>query len=390
MAVCEGTIALAAAIRRKVFAVAPHIDVLVTADPDHVGYLTGYRTSLLDVDRDYLTAAVASRDDVRLVTGASDSAPALEFLPDPATIHRYGTFHFAGNHRPAPADAMPVATADFAAALLAAVAASLRHGHVLGIDVPDKCTADLLRDRFSDHRTIDGRPALLDARSTKLPEEVIRLEAAARCAEAGLERALHVVRPGMTERALAAVISHCMIDAGAVPRFLVVTSGERSARVDTYATAKIVEPGEIVRFDIGCTLDGYWADIARTAVVGEPTALQRDRYAALLSGQSAQLDLAKPGVSAADLFHAAVRTVRGTGLADYQRHHCGHGIGVAAHEPPTIALHEATALAEGMVLCVETPIYLPDWGGMMVEDMLGITADGHRRLTRSDRHLRIL
>jgi hypothetical protein len=86
--------ALAAKARRKVFAACrDDADIVVTTDPTHVGYLCGYRSVLLDADRTYRCAAVVSRDDAILVTGASDAAPALEVLRDPARIYRYGVFY---------------------------------------------------------------------------------------------------------------------------------------------------------------------------------------------------------------------------------------------------------------------------------------------------------
>ncbi len=87
--------AIAEKVRQKVFAAcdAP-VDIIITTDPTHVGYVCGYRSLLFDLMRDYRTAAIVARDKAVLITGASDVAAALEVLPDPACIYRYGMFFF--------------------------------------------------------------------------------------------------------------------------------------------------------------------------------------------------------------------------------------------------------------------------------------------------------
>jgi Xaa-Pro aminopeptidase len=146
-----------------------------------------------------------------------------------------------------------------------------------------------------------------------------------------------------------------------------------------------------VRFDVGCTYDGYWSDIGRTAVVGEPSDLQASRYRAILAGETAQLEVVRAGITGKELFDAAVDAVEAAGLAPYRRHHCGHGIGTSVYEPPSVSPMGADAvLREGMVLCVETPFYQIGWGGMMVEDCFMVTAQGCQLLTSTDRHMRVI
>ena len=228
------------------------------------------------------------------------------------------------------------------------------------------------------------------ARARKLPGEVERLRRAARLAETGIDAALAVARVGVTERELARVVASVMLDGGGRPGFVVVTSGERSALGDAEPTDRQVEVGDLIRFDVGCTVDGYWSDMARTAVMGEPDELQASRYAALLAGEQAQLDHARPGVTAAELFEIAVETVEGAGLAPYRRHHCGHGIGSDVYELPIVAPGHDVPLEPGMTFCLETPYYELGWGGMMVEDTIVVTDDGCEQFTISDRSLRVV
>ena len=126
---------------------------------------------------------------------------------------------------------------------------------------------------------------ILKARRTKLAEEIEKIADAAVITERGLAKAFAAARPGMTELELSTMIAGEMRAGGGVPRFVVVTCGERSALADAYATPAKLEKGDLVRFDLGCTVDGYWADMARTAVVGAATREQHQRYEALREGE---------------------------------------------------------------------------------------------------------
>jgi Xaa-Pro aminopeptidase len=204
-----------------------------------------------------------------------------------------------------------------------------------------------------------------------------------------MEKAFDYAKSGVTELELSTIISTEIIAGGGIPRFVVVTAGDRSALADAYATRSKLTNGDILRLDVGCTVEGYWADTARTAVVGTPAREQQQRYDALLQGELAQLGFARPGVSAGDLFNVAVKGVRKGALPNYQRSHCGHGLGISAHEFPTLnPANQGVEIQEGMVLCVETPYYELGWGGMMVEDIIVIRKDGNECLTKLPRELR--
>jgi Xaa-Pro dipeptidase len=383
---------LAYKVRKKVFAAFDQsVDALISTDPAHVGYLCGYRSLLFDLMRAYRSAAIVTRENVVLVTGASDVAAALEVLGDPACIYRYGVFFFeSSGGTGVDWSALPRLEATYSDALRAAIAAIVGPQHDVGLDCPNAWELQELKNLVP-ARCFDARPAIMKARRTKLREEIEKIAHAAAITERGLEKAFAQARAGVTELELSTAIACEMRAGGGVPRFVVVTSGERSALADAYATPLRLSEGDLVRFDIGCTVDGYWADMARTAVVGEPTREQQQRYDALLEGEEAQRALARSGVSAGDLFKVAVDRVRQGALPDYKRSHCGHGIGIDVHEFPTLnAAMQNVELEDAMVLCVETPYYQIGWGGMMVEDMIVIHPTGNDCLTRLPRELRRL
>ncbi len=382
---------IAEGARVKVFAACGEgVDGVVTVDPAHVGYLCGYRSILLDMDRTYRCAVIVTRGKTVLVTGASDAAPALEVLRDPASIYRYGKFFVYS--RPGKVDygALPKSESTFIDALRAAVKATLPASANVGLDASTPAELQELQSLVS-QRSFDARSSIIQARRIKTPEEIEKIRYAAQITERGMAKALRHAAAGVTELELSALIADEIRSSGGIPRFVVVTAGERAALADAYATRYQLQKGDLLRLDIGCTIDGYWADTARTAVIGTPTIEQRDRYRALLDGELAQLDLARPDIFASDLFTIAVENVRKGALPNYQRTHCGHGIGIAAHEFPTLnAANHEVIVEEGMVFCVETPYYEIGWGGMMVEDMIVIRKGGHELLTQLPRELQSL
>lgn len=183
-------------------------------------------------------------------------------------------------------------------------------------------------------------------------------------------------------------VATAMVAGGGAPRFVVVATGARSALADAFPSPNVCRTGDLLRFDVGCQLGGYWSDIARTAVHGEPTPLQSHRYDALLAGLHRELKVAAPGVTAGDVFDAAVETVEDRGLRPYRRHHAGHAIGLSIYEAPVVRAGEQMVLEPGMVFCLETPYYEPGWGGMMVEDTGVVTDRGFELFTSIDRSLR--
>ena len=357
-------------------------DWLVLSDPSNVVYATGYRSVGADLFGGHRSFAVVGPGGAFMVGSASDAGPATETAIAVDRYEPFGTFYFESASSPVADMAGRHGTPEEA---LAALAARIGLGGVIGMDAAAAGASDVLSGDV-----VDAAGWMAALRRHKLPEEVEVLRRAARLAEDAIDAAIAAAAVGVTERELAGVVASTMVAGGGHPRFLVVTSGPRSALADARATDRRLAGGDLVRFDVGCVLDGYWSDIGRTAVVGSPDDVSVARYEAILAGEEAQLDGARPGITAADLFHVAVDTVEAAGLTPYRRHHCGHCIGLDVYERPIVAPGDDTMLEPGMVLCVETPFYDLDRGGMMVEDALVITKEGCEVLTTSDRSLRVI
>jgi hypothetical protein len=165
----------------------------------------------------------------------------------------------------------------------------------------------------------------------------------------------------------------------------------------TTVPARELVPGDLIRLDIGCRYLHYFADTARTLVVGEASPTQRKAYAAIRAGVQAACERIRPGTRVSELFDVCMGTIRKSGLPDYERHHCGHSIGLEMYEPPMVVGGGRSSdifargldrpLEPGMIVNIEAPLYHLGFGGMNVEDTLLVTATGAEWLTLLDREM---
>jgi Xaa-Pro aminopeptidase len=351
--------------------------VIVATSPAAVVYCGGYRSMGYDTDPSLRMAVVFDREDWILVGPTADAWAASEAAAGRLRYFGYRTFFFAENERAEGLEEFR-RFQDFEEAVKAAID-SIGGGTARVALESVEPGAGL--SHLATIGTADTQAAFRRSRSIKDSVEVGLLRQAARTTERALHLALSDARAGVSELELAAVISAEMVRAGIRPGFIVATSGPRSAFADVHASARRLQAGDLVRFDVGGMLDGYWSDIATTAVVGEPSAEIRAVEAAIAAGQRAALGLVRPGAMTDAIFNGTVEAVRAAGLPKYQRHHVGHGLGLDSHEYPTIGPSNPVPLEPGMVVNVEAPYYRPGWGGLMYEATLLVTETGAELLT---------
>ncbi|CAH1658407.1 hypothetical protein CHELA20_53388 [Hyphomicrobiales bacterium] len=236
----------------------------------------------------------------------------------------------------------------------------------------------------------DAVPFMLAVRAVKLPGEIALLRAAARMTEAAIEAGMQAARVGVTDKEVAAVVAAAMSAGGGYPRNVTVVGGLDSAFADAFARERPLAPGDLLRFDVGCNYYGYKSDLARTAVMRESTPLQQTRYEALRLGLKAEVDTARAGVTAGEIFEAGLQGITEAGFPSVRRHHLGHAIGMSVYEQPVITPGSTAVLQAGSTFCLETPYYEPGWGGMMCEDTVIVTETGFTLISSMDRSLRIL
>ena len=194
--------------------------------------------------------------------------------------------------------------------------------------------------------------------------------------------------PGISEAELAGLAAAAMFrEAGRrVPGILTVTTGaEATATGGGVATGRIVQSGDLVLTDTSPWIDGGWSDTANAVFVGEPDRLTRDRFDAVRRALHEGIALCRPGVVARDV-DRQVREMLAEHGPTY-RHHTGHRIGASWSEEPRITPYCEERLEEGMVLALEPAIYLPGWGGIRLEHVFVVGADGNEILTRFEHTL---
>ena len=256
--------------------------------------------------------------------------------------------------------------------------------------------------------TVDGYRAVQDAargldlvrgerivealRAVKDESEVAALRAACATADAAFADVLASIRPGVTERALAADLESRMRRHGSeAPSFdTIVAAGANAAVPHHRPTDRPVVVGDFVKIDFGAVIDGYHSDMTRTVVVGEPTEWQRDIYELVAAAQQAGVDAVADGVATAAVDRAARQVIEAAGMGDRFVHGLGHGVGLEIHEAPALGSGSAGALGLAMVVTVEPGVYLPGRGGVRIEDTLVVGAAGAERLTLTTRDLLVL
>ena len=240
-------------------------------------------------------------------------------------------------------------------------------------------------------QTLAGR-VLRELRMRKSPEEVASLRRAASAIDEVHAQMGQWLRPGRTEREVAADIRDAIVAAGhATAEFAIVASGPNAASPHHEAADRVIQPGDVVVVDIGGRLpDGYCSDSTRTYAIGEPPAAFAAYYEVLQAAQEAQVTAVRPGLSAAALDAVGRDMIAAAGYGEYFVHRTGHGIGLDVHEEPYIVADSDLALEPGMAFSIEPGIYLPGRHGARIEDIVVCTVDGAERLNRTDRSLAVL
>lgn len=233
---------------------------------------------------------------------------------------------------------------------------------------------------------------LISLRQSKDEEEIQRMIAAQRIAEGALDQIVKEIKPGVTEKEIAARLQYLMLAGGAENMSFdpIVASGPNGSMPHAVPTDRKIQDGDFVTMDFGCIYQGYCSDMTRTVAVGEPTEEMRQVYHAVLDAQKAGIAAARAGVPGCVIHNAAWEVLKQAGYGDYFGHGFGHSLGLEIHEQPNANASNQAPLPAGAVISAEPGVYLPGKFGVRIEDVLYLTEEGSLDLTHSPKELIVL
>jgi Xaa-Pro aminopeptidase len=230
-----------------------------------------------------------------------------------------------------------------------------------------------------------------ELRRVKSPQELDRIRQAAELSDRGYQHFAQVADVGMTEYELVAEVEAFLKSNGAEDNFMLIASGGTEVVGMKPPTERKLQTGDSVTTELTPQIDGYWAQICRTLVVGEPSAKQLEAFAIFAEARQAAEDLLKPGVNIADVARVQNDVFRKFGYGEYTGPKYtrvrGHNLGLHPDENPYVLEDVNYIVKEGMVVIAHPNTYLPLSGYMVFGDTLLVTANGCTSLNKTERKL---
>jgi len=331
------------------------VDALLVGSAANRRWLSGFTGSagwlLITADAAHLAT------DFRYWTQAETQAPA------------FSLFHFSANAR----------LVDFVQSAGATT---------IGVEAGHLTLADFDKLRAADGVTWQPLTETIEPmRAIKSPAEIEKIQAAAAITDRVMAQVNQLARPGQTEAELAWELEKRLRESGAnaIAFPIIVASGPNSARPHHTSGQRLLQEGDAIIVDMGAALDGYMSDLTRSFFLGnQPTPSYREIYDLVLEAQQTALDGLRPGASTRQVDALARDTIAAAGHDEHFGHGLGHGVGLEVHEEPHLSPREKydLPLQTGMVTTVEPGVYIPDWGGVRIEDLVLVTDDGAEALSR--------
>ena len=237
---------------------------------------------------------------------------------------------------------------------------------------------------------VDASNLFAELRLYKDQDDLAKMRKAAEIAEKALIETLKTVKVGQTEKKIANELLVQLYRHGSdqqLPFMPIVATGPNTANPHATPSDRKLKENEFLLFDWGAGFEGYFSDITRTFIVGQPTeemqtiaeTVQRANHAAFANGRA--------GMTAGEVDKLARDEIEKSGYGPYFTHRTGHGLGMEAHEAPFIFAGNPQILKEGMVFTIEPGVYLPEVGGVRIEDDVVVTSEALLSLTSLPREV---
>ncbi|WP_188454753.1 M24 family metallopeptidase [Virgibacillus oceani] len=240
----------------------------------------------------------------------------------------------------------------------------------------------------------DIQPFINKQKLKKSRHEIVHLQKAVDIIENVLADGIKKVQVGMTETELAAELEYLMKKFGAAgPSFsTIVLAGEKAALPHGTPGDRPIQKGDFLLIDFGVfTNEGYCSDTTRTFIIGEATEKQKEIYNIVLQSNQAGIKAVKAGVPLKTFDIKARNVIKENGYGNYFNNRVGHGLGIEVHEEPSIHENNDQIAENGLLFTIEPGIYIPNYGGVRIEDEVYINENGEAEvLTSFPKELQIL
>jgi Xaa-Pro dipeptidase len=376
--------------RARAALAASEFDALLTWKDENVRFLTGLRAQLIQGKTALLNGCLVTEDEVVLFCSGGEIDRVRLVMPWIEEVHAVPIMEARGLVRGAVAEVIAPALK--------------RHGLAeasLGLDELAYAQVLELQSALPGLRLGDGDTVMQGARLIKSDAEIAVMQEASAIAEAVTSSAIDAIGPGVREYDVVAEAMHTLYRLGGEMAHLAtpfVASGEHMAPPNRFSSDKLIREGDLVFIDIGAMWNGYFSDIGRTVICGEPSRRQQEVYSAIHASLAAATEAMRPGNTNDDVA-AAVRAAGDVyGLGDsFLSLFIGHGVGIGANEPPYVgeALPGAQTveLRAGMTMAIEPLIWVPGesgGAGVRLEDTVLVAEGGGVALTRTGFDKRLL
>jgi Xaa-Pro dipeptidase len=349
----------------------------LTFDPDQQTWLAGFR------------ALTYSRPIVLLVGLERTMLIVPELEDRHAREHARVDCVKSYNERPG------VETAGSHVQLLDALLDVLPAGEPLAIDEQRLPLSVAEQIRGRGREPLSFAAAVRELLAVKHPHEIEAVRRAGEVVAIGVRASLDACRPGASELEVEGAGATAILAAASelgpdttVELLTMTPSGSfRSTLPHVFSSTRRLEPGDVLIHTRQLALDGYRAELERTAIVGQPTDEQAHAFQTMLDAQQAGIDALAPGVPAGEVDRAARSVIDRAGYGEHAIHRTGHGIGVGVHEHPYLRYDNTEPLRPGTLVTIEPGFYVPGLGGFRHSDTLLVTDDGAELMTHFPRSL---
>ena len=240
-------------------------------------------------------------------------------------------------------------------------------------------------ERMLGIRLVSSENVMETLRSSKDDEELRFMIQAQRISERALEDTLQIIRPGMTEKEVAAELVYRMLRYGSEGNAFapIVVTGKNTSKPHGVPGDTVIREGDLLTMDFGSLKGGYCSDMTRTVAVGSATEEMKNVYDIVLKAQLAGIAAARSGIAGREIDSAARSVIRDAGFGDYFGHGFGHSLGLEIHERPVAVPTEDRLMPDGAVCSAEPGIYIPGKYGIRIEDVMIIRENGAEVITKA-------